>query len=221
MTQSEADGSAPPRPPKTLQILRPMGVWCARPDTWSNRRGAMSLLRGLHRRDGWPLVPYEPLAQALGYADRRTVPTFWAECETCGGALAAFLPRRKTVDAEVVARCASLWNAQPCWTCAPVLAAFRRRWSAHGAALRAQNMRTAGHQVGLGGANRGCVGSWPQARRRSKSPGAWRPWVSWPRPALTPRRLRRSPPCSSPSRWHGSRPLVPSKSPGRPPPTPP
>ena len=66
MTQSEENGSAQPRPPDTLCILLPMGLWFALPDTWANRRGAMILLRGLHRRDGWPLVTYEHLAHALG-----------------------------------------------------------------------------------------------------------------------------------------------------------
>jgi hypothetical protein len=66
MTQSDDTGSAQPRQPETFCILLPMGLWFALPDTWSNRRGAMIVLRGLHRRDGWPLVTYEPLAQALG-----------------------------------------------------------------------------------------------------------------------------------------------------------
>src|SRR6267143_614481 len=155
MTQSEDNGSAQPRQPKTFQILLPMGLWFTLPDTWSNRRGAMILLRGLHRRDGWPLVTYEHLAQALGYADRRNVHNFWAEFETCGGDLAAFLQRRKKVDAEVVARCESIWKAHPLWTCAQVLAEFRRRWPAQGAELSEQNMRTAGHQVGFLGGQQG------------------------------------------------------------------
>jgi len=155
MTQSEDNGSAQPRQPKTFQILLPMGLWFALPDTWSNRRGAMILLRGLHRRDGWPLVTYEHLAQALGYADRRNVHNFWAEFETCGGDLAAFLQRRKKVDAEVVARCESIWKAHPLWTCAQVLAEFRRRWPEQGAELSEQNMRTAGHQVGFLGVQQG------------------------------------------------------------------
>ena len=84
MPQSEDTGSAAPRHPETLQILLPRGLWCELPDTWANRRGAMILLRGLHRRDGWPLVTYEHLAHALGYADRRNVHNFWAEFEACG-----------------------------------------------------------------------------------------------------------------------------------------
>ncbi len=149
MTQSEDNGSAQPRQPKTFQVLLPMGMWFELPDTWSNRRGAMILLRGLHRRDGWPLVTYEHLAQEMGYADRRNVHNFWAEFEACGGDLAAFLQRRKKVDAEVVARCEHIWKAHPLWSCAQVLAEFRRCWPEQGAELSEQNIRTAGHQVGF------------------------------------------------------------------------
>jgi transposase-like protein len=126
-----------------------MGLWFERPDTWANRRGAMILLRGLPRRDGWPLVTYEHLAHALGYADRRNVHNFWAEFEACGRDLAAFFQRRKQVDAEVVGRCEQIWQAHPLWTCAQVLAEFRRRWPASGVQLHEQNMRTAGHQIGF------------------------------------------------------------------------
>jgi hypothetical protein len=154
MTQSNNNGSASPRPPKTFQLFLPMGLWFELPDTPANRRGAMILLRGLHRRDGWPLVTYDRLAQELGYADRRNVHNFWAEFEACGSDLAAFLLRRKKVDAEVVARCEQIWKAHPLWTCAQVLAEFRRRWPEHGAQLSEQNMRTAGHQVGFLGVQR-------------------------------------------------------------------
>ena len=101
MTQTEDSASTEPRQPATLCVLLPMGLWFELPDTWANRRGAMILLRGLRLRDGWPLVTYEHLAQALGYADRRNVHTFfWSEFEACGADLAAFLQRRKKVDAE-------------------------------------------------------------------------------------------------------------------------
>ena len=170
MTQSEDNGSAQPRQPKTFQILLPMGLWFELPDTWSNRRGAMILLRGLHRRDGWPLVTYEHLAQALGYADRRNVHNFWAEFETCGGDLAAFLQRRKKVDAEVVARCESIWKAHPLWTCAQVLAEFRRRWPEQGAELSEQNMRTAGHQVGFLGVQQGLRRQLAEGEAHDKEP---------------------------------------------------
>ena len=126
-----------------------MGLWFALPDTWANRRGAMSLLRGLHRRDGWPLMSYGHLAHALGYADRRKVHNFWAAFEACGKDLAAFFQRRKKVDAEVVARCEQLWQAPPLWTCAQVLAECRRRWPESGVQLNEQHMRTAGHQGGF------------------------------------------------------------------------
>jgi transposase-like protein len=149
MTHSEDTDSAPLRQPETFQILLPMGLWFELPDTWSNRRGAMILLRGLHRRDGWPLVTYEHLAQELGYTDRRNVHNFWAEFEACGRDLGAFIQRRKKVDAEVVARCEQIWKAHPLWSCAQVLAEFRRRWPEQGGGLSEQNMRTAGHQVGF------------------------------------------------------------------------
>jgi len=149
MTQTEDSGSTAPRQPDTLCILLPMGLWFELPDTWANRRGAMILLRGLRRRDGWPLVTYEHLAQALGYADRRNVHNFWAEFEACGAALAAFLPRRQQVNAEVVAHGEQIWQAHPFWSCAQVLAEFRRHWPEPGALLSEQNMRTAGHQVGF------------------------------------------------------------------------
>jgi hypothetical protein len=113
MTQNHPNGSATPKPPEIFQLFLPMGLWFELPDTPANRRGAMILLRGLHRRDGWPFVTYEHLARELGYADRRNVHNFWAELEDCGSDLAAFLPRRKKVDAEVVARCEQLWKAHP------------------------------------------------------------------------------------------------------------
>jgi hypothetical protein len=131
-----------------------MGLWFALPDTPAHRRGVMIVLRGLRRRDGWPLVTYEHLARAFGYADRRHVHNFWAEVEACGGDLAAFLQRCKTVDAEVVARCEQIWKAHPLWTCAQGLAGFRRRWPECGAPLRQQHIRTAGHPVGFLGVQR-------------------------------------------------------------------
>jgi hypothetical protein len=148
MTQTEDRGSAAPRQPDTLCMLLPMGLWCALPDPWAKRRGAMILLRGLRRRDGWPFVTYAHLAHALGYADRRNVHHCWAECEACGAALAAFFQRRKQVAAEVVAHCEPRWQAPPVWSGAQVLAECRRRGPEPGALLSAQHMRTAGHQVG-------------------------------------------------------------------------
>jgi hypothetical protein len=163
MTQNEDTGSAAPRQPETLQLLLPMGLWFALPDTWANRRGAMIWLRGLHRRDGWPLVTYEHLAHAWGYADRRNVHHFWAEFEACGRALAAFFQRRKTVAAEVVARCEQIWQAHPLWTWAQVRAECRRRWPESGGQLHAQNLRTAGPQGGFVGGQ--------QVRRRQLAAG--------------------------------------------------
>ena len=154
MTQSEENGSGQLKPLQPFYIFLPMGLWFELPDTPANRRGAMILLRGLHRRDGWPLVTYEHLAQEFGYADRRNVHNFWAEFEACGSDLAAFLRRRKKVDAEVVTRCEQIWKAHPLWTCVQVLAEFRRRWPESGAQLSEQNIRTAGHQVGFLGIQR-------------------------------------------------------------------
>ena len=113
MTQSDETGSAPPRQPATCCLLLPMGWWCALPDPWSNRRGAMILGRGVPRRAGWPVVPDAPLAPAWGDADRRHGHHCWAACEACGGALAALVQRRQHVEAEVVARCEPLWPAHP------------------------------------------------------------------------------------------------------------
>src|SRR3989442_9592948 len=148
MTQTEESGSTEPRQPDTLCILLPMGVWFARPDTWANRRGAMIVLRGLRRRDGWPLVTSAHRAHALGSADRRHGHNFWAEFEACGADLAAFLPRRTQVEAEVVAHGEQIWQAHPLWSCAHVLAEFRRRWPEPGALLSAPKLRTGGRQVG-------------------------------------------------------------------------
>ncbi len=92
----------------------------ALPDTWATRRGAMIVLRGLHRCDGWPLVTYEHLAQALGDADRRNVHNFWAEFETCGGNLAAFSPSafpRRAAPSHTCCRscCSSRWLPEGCY----------------------------------------------------------------------------------------------------------
>jgi hypothetical protein len=63
------------------------------------------------------------------------------------------------------------------WTCAQVLAEFKRRWPEHGAQLNEQNRRTASHQVGFLGVQQVHAGSWPMAssmgsafRRRSTRP---------------------------------------------------
>ena len=154
MPPSKDQGSEPPRSPPSFCLLLPMGLWFALPDTPANRRGAMIVLRGLHRRDGWPLVTYEHLAHDLGDADRRNVHNFWAEVVACGSDLAAFLLRRKKVDAEVVARGEQSWKAHPLWTCGQVLAECRRRWPEHGAQWSAQNIRPAGHHVGFWGGQR-------------------------------------------------------------------
>ena len=130
-----------------LWLTLPGGWWVEMPDTGSNRRGLMIFLRCLRTAEGRPVVTFERLAEALGYADRRNVHNFWMEFEACGGDLEAFLVRRKKVDAEVVARCEQLWQAHPLWTAAQVQAEYVRRWPEQGASLSEANIATAGHQV--------------------------------------------------------------------------
>jgi transposase-like protein len=149
MTQTKDSALQKPGPAETLRIMLSKGLWLELPDTWANRRGAMILSRSLCQADGSPLVTYEHIAQELGYADRRNVHNFQAEFEACGGDLAAFFQRRKKVDAEVVARCEHIWQAHPLWSCAQVLAEYRRRWPEAGEQLSEPNIRTAGHQVGF------------------------------------------------------------------------
>ncbi len=170
MTPTEDSVSTAPRQALPLCIMLPMGMWFALPDTWANRRGAMILLRGLHQHDGRPLVTYEYLAQALGYADRRNVHNFWAEFEASGSDLAAFMQRRRKVDAEVVARCEHIWTAHPLWTCGQVHAEFRRRWPESGEQLSEQNIRTAGHQVGFVGIQSVLRRQWADGQVQYKEP---------------------------------------------------
>jgi len=151
MTQTEDTGSPAPKQAETLCLLLPLGLWLELPDTWTNRRGIMILLRCLRRADGRPLVTYEHIAQALGYADRRNVHNYWAEFEACGQDLLAYLRRRKKVDAEVVACCEQLWRAHPLWTPEQVHAEVVRRLPEKGATLSVPNIRTAGQQVGFVG----------------------------------------------------------------------
>ena len=130
-----------------LWLTLPGGWWVEMPDTGSNRRGLMIFLRCLRTAEGRPVVTFERLAEALGYADRRNVHNFWMAFEACGGDLEAFLVRQKKVDAEVVARCEQLWQAHPLWTVAQVLAEYRRQWPESGASLHEAHIRTAGQQV--------------------------------------------------------------------------
>jgi hypothetical protein len=151
MTQTEDIGSPASKPAALLYLLLPLGLWLELPDTWANRRGIMILRRCLRRADGRPLVPDEHIAQALGYAERRNVHNYWAECEACGRELLAYLSRRKTVDAEVVACCEQIWQAHPLWPPAPVQAEIVRRLPEQGARLSVPNLRTAGQHVGFVG----------------------------------------------------------------------
>lgn len=131
---------------ETLLLKLPGGLWVEMPETGSNRRGLMIFLRCLHTAEGRPLVTYEQLAEALGYADRRNVHNFWMEFKACGD-LEAFLVRRKKVDAEVVARCEQIWQRHPLWSAAQVYKEYKQRWPQQGVTLSEANIRTAGHQV--------------------------------------------------------------------------
>lgn len=132
-----------------LWLTLPGGLWLEMPDTWSNRRGLMIVLRSLRTAEGRAWVTYERLAEGLGYEDRRNVHNFWMAFEACGGDLEAFLSRRQKVDGAVVARCEQIWKVHPLWTPIQVLAEYRQRWPENGAALTVQNIRTAGHQIGF------------------------------------------------------------------------
>jgi hypothetical protein len=178
MTQNEASGSAASRQPPPLCLLLPMGLWCALPDTWANRRGAMIVLRGWRRRAGWPLVTDAYLAQACGEADRRHGHHCWAECEACGADLAALLQRRQKGDTEVVARGAQRGKAPPCWTCPQVLAACRRCWPEQGAPLSAQHMRTAGHPVGFVGGPQVLRRQWAEGDGHDQEPMLLAAWFA-------------------------------------------
>jgi hypothetical protein len=151
MTQTDDTGLAASKPVPPWHVLLPVGLWLEVPDTWANRRGVMILLRWLRRADGRPLVTYDEIAQALGYADRRNVHNYGAEFEACDSDLLAYLRRRKKVDDEVVACCEQIWRAHPLWTPAQVHAEVVRRLPEKGATLSVPNIRTAGQHVGLVG----------------------------------------------------------------------
>jgi hypothetical protein len=171
MTQTEDTGSPEPKHADPLCLLLPLGLWLELPDTRANRRGIMILSRCLRRADGRPLVTYEHIAQALGYADRRHMHNYWAEFEACGRDLLAYLSRRKQVDAEVVVCCEQIWRVHPLWTPAQVQAEVVRRLPEKGALLSVQNIRTAGQQVGFLGvqqAVRRQVAEGPGARSRRR-----------------------------------------------------
>jgi transposase-like protein len=170
MTPTENTSFAVSKQAPPLYVLLPLGLWLEVPDPWANRRGVMILLRWLRRADGRPLVTYEHIAQALGYADRRNVHTFWAEFEADGADLAAFLQRRKKVDAEVVARCEQIWQAHPLWSSAQVHAEFVRRWPEQGARLSEQNIRTAGQQVGFLGMQHALRRQWAEGHSHYQEP---------------------------------------------------
>jgi hypothetical protein len=170
MTPTEKTGFAVSKQAPPLYVLLPLGLWLEVPDTWANRRGVMILLRWLRRADGRPWVTYEHIAQALGYADRRNVHNFWAEFEADGADLAAFLQRRKKVDAEVVARCEQRGQAHPLWSSAQVHAEFVRRWPEQGARLSEQHIRTAGQQVGFLGMQHTWRRQWAEGHSHYQEP---------------------------------------------------
>jgi hypothetical protein len=75
MTLRETTNLPAPQHADTLRLLLPLGLWLVHPATWANRCGVMIWLRCLRRADGRPLGTEEPMAQALGYAERRNGPT--------------------------------------------------------------------------------------------------------------------------------------------------
>ena len=147
MTDMEDTLKLSEEPEKKVVLKLPDGLWVEMPDTGSNRRSLMIVLRCLRTSEGRRWVTYERLAEELGYADRRNVHNFWMEFEACGYDLEAFLVRRKKVDAQVVQRCESIWQAHPLWSAAQVYEEYQQRWPAHAATLREANIRTAGHQL--------------------------------------------------------------------------
>ena len=130
-----------------MQWKLPGGLWVEMPDTWANRRGLMIFLRCMRTPEGRPLMTFARIAEEMDYADARNVHNFWMDFESCGGDLEAFLARRKKVDAEVVARCEQIWQAQPLWNAVQVYEEYKQRWPEQGARLSEANMRTAGHQI--------------------------------------------------------------------------
>ncbi|SRR5712691_7375928 len=206
MPQTDESGSAAPRHPDTLGMLLPMGLWCALPDPWANRRGAMRVLRGVRRRDGWPFVTSEPVAHALGDADRRPVHNFWAACEACGADLAAWLPRRQQGEAAVVAHGEQLWPAPPFWSCAPVLTAFRRRWPASGAPVSAPNLRPAGQQGGFLGGQQGLRRQWAEGAGHSQEPRRLEAWWERAQAGAQAPAAEALPVHPRPERWEGGAP---------------
>src|SRR6266851_6151127 len=61
-------------------------------------------------------------------------------------------------------------HGEKSWTCAQVLAEFRRRWPEQGAELSEQNMRTAGHQVGFLGVQQGLRRQLAEGEAHDKEP---------------------------------------------------
>ena len=78
--------------------------------------------------------------------------------------------RRKKGDAAVVARGEQRGKAHPLWTCAQVLAEFRRRWPETGVQWHEQNMRAAGQQVGFVGGHQVRRRPWAEGDAHSQEP---------------------------------------------------
>ena len=139
----------------------------------------------------------------MGYADRRHGHNFWAEFEACGADLAAFLQRRKQVDAEVVAHGEQRWQAHPFWSCAQVLTAFRRRWPAYGAPLSAQNMRPAGPQVGFLGVQQVRRRQWAEGDVHDQEPRLLEAWWEMAQAGAQAQAAEALPVHPRPERWEG------------------
>jgi transposase-like protein len=94
-------------------------------------------------------MTYEAIAGQLGYVDRRNVHNYWMAFKACGEDLWAYLSRKKKVDNQVVSLCAQIWKAHPLWSAVQVHAELVRCFPERAAELSADNVRTAGHQIGF------------------------------------------------------------------------
>lgn len=78
----------------TIQVMLAQGNYLEVVDTWNNRKLLMILLRLLKGADGKPLMTFEEIAKALGYADRRNVNNFFREFQQCGMDFLEYLRRK-------------------------------------------------------------------------------------------------------------------------------
>jgi hypothetical protein len=83
--------------------VRKSQAWCcAIRNTWANRNVICIMRRALRSPEtGKPLCPYQGLAEAFGYPDRRNLPNFWQEFQPSVADFEAYLRRQRKVKAEV------------------------------------------------------------------------------------------------------------------------